>query len=172
MERVAIIGLGNPGTKYHRTRHNLGFWLVDELAQREKAIFKANKQYHAEVGQMPRNESKVLLVKPMNYMNESGKFLSPLLSYFKCSADHAIVVHDEIAFPLGEVKISRNKGAGGHNGVKSVISSIGSELSVSGLASGPTSTPKSILLTMFFLSSVCRNGPFFKSGRITFASLS
>ena len=83
MERVAIIGLGNPGTKYHRTRHNLGFWFVDELAQREKAIFKANKQYHAEVAQMPTKESKVLLVKPMNYMNESGKFLSPLLSYLK-----------------------------------------------------------------------------------------
>ena len=59
-------------------------------------------------------------------MNESGKFLSPLLSYFK-SCRSQIVVHDEIAFPLGEVKISRNKGAGGHNGVKSVISSIGSE---------------------------------------------
>ena len=59
-------------------------------------------------------------------MNESGKFLSPLLSYFECSADHAIVVHDEIAFPLGEIKVSRNKGAGGHNGVKSVLSSIGS----------------------------------------------
>jgi len=127
VESFAIIGLGNPGTKYHRTRHNLGFWLVDELAQREKAIFKSNKKYHAEVAQLPRTESKVLLVKPMNYMNESGKFLSPLLSYFKCPAGNAIVVHDEIAFPLGEVKVSRNKGAGGHNGVKSVISSIGSE---------------------------------------------
>jgi peptidyl-tRNA hydrolase, PTH1 family len=126
VERVAIIGLGNPGTKYHRTRHNLGFWLVNELAQREKVIFKANKQYHAEVAQMRRKQNKVLLVKPMSYMNESGKFLSPLLSYFECSADHAIVVHDEIAFPLGEIKVSRNKGAGGHNGVKSVLSSIGS----------------------------------------------
>ena len=126
MERVAIIGLGNPGTKYHRTRHNLGFWLVDELAQRERVIFKANKQYHAEVAQFRRKECKVVLVKPMSYMNESGEFLSPLLSYFECSADNAVVVHDEIAFPLGEIKISRNKGAGGHNGVKSVISSIGS----------------------------------------------
>ena len=126
MERVAIIGLGNPGTKYHRTRHNLGFWLVNELAQREKVIFKANKQYHAEVAQMRRKECKVVLVKPMSFMNQSGEFLSPLLSYFECSADHAIVVHDEIAFPLGEIKVSRNKGAGGHNGVKSVLSSIGS----------------------------------------------
>jgi PTH1 family peptidyl-tRNA hydrolase len=126
VERLAIIGLGNLGAKYQRTRHNLGFWLVDELAQREKVIFKVNKQYHAEVAQMRRKESRVVLVKPMSYMNESGKFLSPLLSFFECSADNAVVVHDEIAFPLGEIKVSRNKGAGGHNGVKSVISSIGS----------------------------------------------
>ena len=153
VERVAIIGLGNPGTKYHRTRHNLGFWLVDELAQREKAIFKANKQYHAEVAQMPRKESKVLLVNPMNYMNESGKLLSPLLSYFKCSADNAIVVHDEIAFPLGEVKISRNKGAGGHNGVKSVISSIGSEFTRFRVGIGMKPNPE-VNLADFVLSKL------------------
>ena len=142
MESFAIIGLGNPGTKYNRTRHNLGFWLVDELARREKVIYKTNKQYHAEVGQMRRKESKVLLVKPMNYMNESGEFLSPLLSYFGCSADNAIVVHDEIAFPLGEVKISRNKGAGGHNGVKSVISAIGSGFVRFRLGIGPNLNPE------------------------------
>ena len=92
---------------------------------------------------MRRKESKVLLVKPMNYMNESGEFLSPLLSYFDCSADNAIVVHDEIAFPLGEVKISRNKGAGGHNGVKSVISSIGSGFVRFRLGIGPKPQPRS-----------------------------
>ena len=142
MESFAIIGLGNPGTKYNRTRHNLGFWLVDELARREKVIYKTHKQYHAEVGQMRRKESKVLLVKPRNYMNESGEFLSPLLSYFDCSADNAIVVHDEIAFPLGEVKISRNKGAGGHNGVKSVISAIGSGFVRFRLGIGPNLNPE------------------------------
>jgi PTH1 family peptidyl-tRNA hydrolase len=126
VERLAIIGLGNPGSKYQRTRHNLGFWLVDELAQREKVILKKNKQYHAEVGQLRRNECMVVLVKPMTYMNDSGKFLPQLLSHFDCSVDHTIVVHDEIAFPLGALKVSRNKSAGGHNGVKSVISSIGS----------------------------------------------
>ena len=126
MEKLAIIGLGNPGAEYQKSRHNLGFWLIDALAEQENLTFKENKQFHAQVTHMQRKERKFLLVKPMSYMNESGKFLSSLLSYFDCSPIDSIVVHDEIAFPLGQLKISRNKGAGGHNGVKSVISSIGS----------------------------------------------
>jgi PTH1 family peptidyl-tRNA hydrolase len=126
VEKLAIIGLGNPGAEYQKSRHNLGFWLIDTLAEQENLIFKENKQFHAQVTHMQRKERKFLLVKPMSYMNESGKFLSSLLSYFDCSPIDSIVVHDEIAFPLGQLKISRNKGAGGHNGVKSVISSIGS----------------------------------------------
>lgn len=126
MEKLAIIGLGNPGAEYQKSRHNLGFWLIDALAEQENLTFKENKQFHAQVTHMQRKERKFLLVKPMSYMNESGKFLSSLLSYFDCSPSDSIVVHDEIAFPLGQLKISQNKGAGGHNGVKSVISSIGS----------------------------------------------
>ena len=104
----------------------MGFWLVDALAEQESLTFKENKQFHAQVSQMQRKEKSFLLVKPTSYMNESGKFLSPLLSYFDCLPSDSIVVHDEIAFPLGQLKISKNIGAGGHNGVKSVISSIGS----------------------------------------------
>ena len=126
VEKLAIIGLGNPGAEYQKSRHNLGFWLIDALVEQENLIFKENKQFHAQVTHMQRKERKFLLVKPMSYMNESGKFLSSLLSYFDCSPSDSIVVHDEIAFPLGQLKISQNKGAGGHNGVKSVISSIGS----------------------------------------------
>ena len=126
MEKLAVIGLGNPGAEYQKSRHNLGFWLIDALAEQENLTFKENKQFHAQVTHMQRKERKFLLVKPMSYMNESGKFLSSLLSYFDCSPSDSIVVHDEIAFPLGQLKISQNKGAGGHNGVKSVISSIGS----------------------------------------------
>ena len=126
VEKLAIIGLGNPGAEYQKSRHNLGFWLIDALVEQENLTFKENKQFHAQVTHMQRKERKFLLVKPMSYMNESGKFLSSLLSYFDCSPSDSIVVHDEIAFPLGQLKISQNKGAGGHNGVKSVISSIGS----------------------------------------------
>jgi PTH1 family peptidyl-tRNA hydrolase len=126
VEKLAVIGLGNPGAEYQKSRHNMGFWLVDALAEQESLTFKENKQFHAQVTHMQRKERKFLLVKPMSYMNESGKFLSSLLSYFDCSPSDSIVVHDEIAFPLGLLKISQNKGAGGHNGVKSVISSIGS----------------------------------------------
>lgn len=126
VEKFAVIGLGNPGSQYQKTRHNLGFWLLDALAERENISFKLNKKYHAEIAQMQRKESLFVLVKPLTYMNESGKFLSSLLSYTNCRPEESVVLHDEIAFPLGEAKVSRNKGAGGHNGVKSVISSIGS----------------------------------------------
>ena len=126
MEKLAVIGLGNPGPEYQKSRHNMGFWLVDALAEQEKLTFKENKQFHAQISHMQRDGKNFLLVKPLSYMNESGKFLIPLLSYFECEPSRSIIVHDELAFPLGNVKISRNKGAGGHNGVKSIISSIGS----------------------------------------------
>ena len=126
MEKLAVIGLGNPGPEYQKSRHNMGFWLVDALAEQEKLTFKKNKQFHAQISHMQRDGKNFLLVKPLSYMNESGKFLIPLLSYFDCEPGRSIVVHDEMAFPLGHLKISRNKGAGGHNGVKSIMSSIGS----------------------------------------------
>ena len=126
VEKLAVIGLGNPGAEYQKSRHNMGYWLVDALAEQESLTFKENKQFHAQVSHMQRKERNFLLIKPTSYMNESGKFLSPLLSYFDCVPSDSIVVHDEISFPLGQLKISQNKGAGGHNGVKSVISSIGS----------------------------------------------
>ena len=126
MEKLAVIGWGNPGPEYQKSRHNLGFWLIDALAEQESLTFKQNKQFHAEVSQMQRDGRSFLLVKPMSYMNESGKFLPSLLSYFDCEPSDSIVVHDEMALALGHVKISQNKGAGGHNGVKSIISSIGS----------------------------------------------
>ena len=104
----------------------MGFWLVDALAEQEKLSFKKNKQFNAQISHMQREGNNFLLVKPLSYMNESGKFLIPLLSYFDCEPGRSIIVHDEMALPLGHLKISRNKGAGGHNGVKSIISSIGS----------------------------------------------
>ncbi|HAW99045.1 MAG TPA: aminoacyl-tRNA hydrolase [Opitutae bacterium] len=128
MEKLAVIGLGNPGPEYEKSRHNLGFWLLDALAEREDLRFKTNNRFHAQIAQMERKSNKYLLIKPMTFMNDSGRFLSSLLSYFGCASERSVVVHDEMAFPLAHLKISQNKGDGGHNGVKSVVSAIGSSL--------------------------------------------
>jgi len=128
VEKWVIIGLGNPGDKFHNTRHNLGFWLLDLLARKQNLKFKLSKTHHAYFTSMHFSKKKIYLVKPDTFMNESGRYLSSLLSFFNCSSENVILIHDELTLPLGNLKISKNKGAGGHNGVASVISSIGNSL--------------------------------------------
>ena len=83
MENFAIIGLGNPGQVYQKTRHNLGFWLVDAIAKKENLAFQTSKDFHADHLVMSRKDNRILLVKPKTFMNESGKYLTKILSYFK-----------------------------------------------------------------------------------------
>ena len=128
MENWVIIGLGNSGDKFHNTRHNLGFWFLDLLAKKQNLKFKFSKNHHAYFTFMHFNNNKIYLVKPDTFMNESGRYLSNLLSFFNCSSENVILIHDELTLPLGNLKISKNKGAGGHNGVASVISGIGNSL--------------------------------------------
>lgn len=128
MENWVIIGLGNSGDKFHNTRHNLGFWFLDLLAKKQNLKFKFSKTHHAYFTFMHFNNNKIYLVKPDTFMNESGRYLSNLLSFFNCSSENVILIHDELTLPLGNLKISKNKGAGGHNGVASVISGIGNSL--------------------------------------------
>ena len=128
MENWVIIGLGNPGNKFHNTRHNLGFWFLDLLAREQNLKFKLSKTHHAYFTFMHFNKNKIYLVKPDTFMNESGRYLTSLLSFFNCSSENVILIHDELTLPLGNLKISKNKGPGGHNGVASVISSIGNSL--------------------------------------------
>jgi PTH1 family peptidyl-tRNA hydrolase len=128
VENWVIIGLGNSGDKFHNTRHNLGFWFLDLLAKKQNLKFKFSKTHHAYFTFMHFNNNKIYLVKPDTFMNESGRYLSNLLSFFNCSSENVILIHDELTLPLGNLKISKNKGAGGHNGVASVISGIGNSL--------------------------------------------
>ena len=153
MEKLAVIGLGNPGPEYEKSRHNLGFWLLDALAEREDLRFKTNTRFHAQVAQMERKSNKSLLIKPMTFMNDSGRFLSSLLSYFGCASGRSVVVHDEMAFPLAHLKISQNKGDGGHNGVKSVVSAIGSSLVRFRIGIGTKPDPQ-VKLSDFVLSDL------------------
>lgn len=125
MVNFAVIGLGNPGLNYRNTRHNLGFWMLDAIAEQNKLQFKEIKNYHAHYTLMAYGDKKILLVKPTTFMNESGKYLFSLLSYFNCSTKNVILVHDELTLPFGDLKISNKRGSGGHNGVENVISHIG-----------------------------------------------
>ena len=122
MKRL-IVGLGNPGKKYHGTRHNVGFLVLDRLAERHGAVFKPHLKWKAEVASV----DDCLLVKPLTFMNESGRAVQLLADFYKVPAENCLVVYDDIALPFGQLRIRRNGSAGGHNGVKSLISCMGTQ---------------------------------------------
>ena len=126
MPPVAIVGLGNPGSQYIGTRHNVGFWFLDEVARSLSVSWRDKARYHASVAQVQAWGKKLVLVKPTTFMNSSGAFLGALLNYHQCPVSEMILAHDDVAFPVGQLKISRNRGNGGHNGVTDVIGAIGS----------------------------------------------
>ena len=128
MSCSAIVGLGNPGAQYAQTRHNLGFWLLDHLADTQQVVFQEKSKFRAEITKFSYAEKCFMLVKPLTFMNESGKFLKMLLSKNNCEISDTILIHDELTLPVGRMKISKSNGDGGHNGVRSVFSAIGSDL--------------------------------------------
>lgn len=119
-----VVGLGNPGEKYHNTRHNVGFYFLDSLAGRLGVDFSATK-WQALAVKAICCRVPVLLVKPQTYMNLSGNALAAAASYYKIPPAKIIVIHDDLDMPLGRVKIVVNRGAGGHNGIRSIISHFG-----------------------------------------------
>ncbi len=122
-----IVGLGNPGEKYEGTRHNLGFAIVESFAARhEFAGWSASEKIKGEICRGAIGKEKIILLKPATFMNLSGQAVAAALSFFKLKPADLIVAHDEMAFPLGTVRIGQNRSSGGHNGVASVIEAIGS----------------------------------------------
>ena len=119
-----VIGLGNPGPKYAGTRHNAGFMVLDLLADRAKSKFKAHRG-RADLVEGRLGEHRVLLAKPKCYMNESGGPAASLRDFFKVPAEHIVVVHDEIDLPYGVLRLKLGGGDNGHNGLKSLRSSLG-----------------------------------------------
>ena len=121
-----IVGLGNPGDKYKDTRHNAGFIAIDHIA--EKCGVKIDRaKFHALVGECRIGSERVLLVKPQTYMNNSGVAVAEAASFYKIPPERVLVLHDEISFDAGIFRIRRKGSAGGHNGLKSIIASLGSE---------------------------------------------
>ncbi len=119
-----IVGLGNPGSKYHNTRHNIGFMLFDVLASRWHGT-RAAEKYHALLCQGRVAGRTVGLMKPQTYMNLSGKAVAEFVRFYKLEREDIIVAHDDIDMTPGRIKLVRGGGTGGHNGIRSINSSLG-----------------------------------------------
>ena len=119
-----VVGLGNPGSKYRGTRHNIGFLVVDNVAQQQGIILDQH-QCDALIGQGKTNEISLLLAKPQTFMNRSGAAVAALLREHGATASDLVVIYDDLDLPLGRIRIRENGSAGGHRGVSSIIDQLG-----------------------------------------------
>ncbi len=123
-----IVGLGNPGTKYAQTRHNVGFDLVDLLAKKWQISLSDRKQFQGIYGEgISSNNTKIRLLKPQTFMNLSGQSVRATLDWFKLAPESVLVVYDDLDLPLGKIRLRLSGSAGGHNGMKSIISHLGTQ---------------------------------------------
>ena len=122
-----IVGLGNPGPKYTETRHNAGFWFIEEVARKYSATFRPDKKFHGEVAKISLEGKEIWLLKPGTFMNRSGLAVQSLLSFYRFTAEQLLVVHDEIDLPPGTAKLKTGGGHGGHNGLRDIINQLGSK---------------------------------------------
>lgn len=118
-----LVGLGNPGREYRETRHNVGFMILDRLAARERAEFRTEKSWQAEVART----GDLILCKPLTYMNLSGQSVRPLSQFYKIEPAQILVILDDMALPLGKLRFRPDGSAGGHNGLKSIIEHFGTQ---------------------------------------------
>lgn len=122
-----LVGLGNPGDAYRDTRHNVGFRLLDRLAESQGLRFAAAPRFHAEVAAWEFDGRRVLLVKPQTFMNNSGEAVAPLARYYKVPIEDVFVVYDDLDLPPGKTRLRHGGGHGGHNGLKSLHQHLGSD---------------------------------------------
>ena len=118
-----IVGLGNPGEKYIKTRHNVGFVLVDNIARDRGVEFTLEKKFDALVA----SDTQVMFLKPQTFMNNSGKSVSKALNFYKMTLEDLIVIHDDVDLPLGKLKMQSGASSAGHRGVESIINELGSK---------------------------------------------
>lgn len=114
-----IVGLGNPGNEYINTRHNIGFSLLDVIAK-EKGFNFDNEKFNAEYSIINIDGEKVMLIKPLSYMNLSGTVVKKYMDYFKITKDDLLIIQDDLDMPLGRIRFVYNSSSGGHNGIKNI----------------------------------------------------
>ena len=121
-----VVGLGNPGKEYDRTRHNIGFAVLDRLAEKLDCSFRRKWRFSAEIAEAATGDAgKVVLAKPRTYMNRSGSAVNALLSWLKVEPAQLLVVVDDADLPLGQIRLRASGGSGGHNGLRSIIETLG-----------------------------------------------
>jgi len=125
LEIKLVIGLGNPGQKYEQTRHNMGFLVLDRLAQLYGAQMANHLKWRAHVAKVPGRGT--ILMKPQTFMNESGQSVGAALRFYKWQPEQVLVVYDDVALPFGDLRFRQAGSAGGHNGIKSIISHLNSD---------------------------------------------
>ena len=122
-----IVGLGNPGREYETTRHNVGFWWVDELAGRENFNFRTEAKFHGLAARGQLHGHEVALLKPQTFMNLSGRAVGALAHFYKILPSEILVVHDELDLQPGIARLKMGGGHGGHNGLKDIIAQLGTK---------------------------------------------
>jgi peptidyl-tRNA hydrolase, PTH1 family len=126
MENISlIVGLGNPGAEYARTRHNAGFLVVEELAARAKASWSLEKKFHARVAKTERDGRRALLAQPQTFMNLSGEAVSALLNFYRVPLAQLLVIVDDADLPFGEIRLRPKGSSGGHHGLESIEQHVG-----------------------------------------------
>ena len=121
-----LVCLGNPGREYENTRHNIGFMAADELSRREGVKF-SKLRYRALTGDIRTGGQRILVIKPQTYMNLSGEAVKLAGGFYKIPPDHVLVISDDVALPLGKLRIRAGGSAGGHNGLKNIIAHLGTD---------------------------------------------
>jgi PTH1 family peptidyl-tRNA hydrolase len=123
-----LVGLGNPGTEYEHTRHNAGFWWIDEVARKLRASLQPDRSYHGLVARINRpGEEPLWLLQPMTFMNVSGKSVAALARFFKIAPAQVLVAHDELDLQPGQARLKLGGSAAGHNGLKDIHAQLGTQ---------------------------------------------
>jgi PTH1 family peptidyl-tRNA hydrolase len=120
-----IVGLGNPGPEYEATRHNAGFWWLEQACREHGATLATESKFFGRAGRLKCNDGEAWLLAPMTFMNASGRAVGAVAKFYRIAPEHILVVHDELDLPPGTVKLKRGGGNGGHNGLKDITAHLG-----------------------------------------------
>ena len=161
-----IVGLGNPGQQYEFTRHNIGAKWVAAFAKRFDIRFAAETKFQGQLGQGSVHDSKIRLLLPSTYMNSSGDSVASVARYFQYAADEILIVHDELAFDVGIVRLKRGGGSNGHNGIKSVRNNLSGDQSFARLRIGVGKPPEKSAINSYLTSSHISEGLLVESMRM------
>nr|MDA3815567.1 aminoacyl-tRNA hydrolase [Patescibacteria group bacterium] len=127
LKKLAIFGLGNPGEKYTNTRHNTGSSFLNFLASLNECEWSDEREFESEICEIVFNNLKLILVKPVYFMNNSGQAVSKVMNYFDIPKEDILIIHDDLDIPFGTIRFSKDSGSAGHNGIKSIIKHLGTQ---------------------------------------------